>query len=229
MTPVMIAPPTTSVRRDRSASHGRHDAGSRTGALGWHASHPPGLDDTELLALWADSQAPRGRRERAFRQLVEHHRNRVFGLCLRELGSALDAEEATQDTFAKVARAATGFRGDSCVSTWMYRIAINTCRDIQRRQAVRPERPVADISIFESTPDGHEYGPEHVQGVETAAAIRHAMDRLDGLSRTLVILCLIQGTTCQEASQIMDMPVGTVKSRIHRARASMAAILAAND
>lgn len=186
-------------------------------------------DDAELLAAWADTSAPIGRRESAFRQLVATHHHRVFAVCLRELHSREDAEDATQDTFAKAARAAAGFRGHSAVSTWLYRIAVNACRDIQRQHARRPAHPVADIHAVAAVRGDHadDIG-QHVEWLDTTAAIRGAIDRLDDLSRAIVMACLVRGAPYRDASSSLGIPLGTVKSRIHRARASMARAVAAS-
>lgn len=188
----------------------------------------PGDDvEGELLATWADAARSRGERETAFRDLVDRFRHRVFAICVRELGSRSDAEEATQDTFAKVARSAESFRGDSKVSTWIYRIAVNACRDLQRHHGRRPSIPVEDIEgAFSRRTDGADEVADVAHGVELSSAIRDALDELDDLSRTLVLLCSVQGLSYPEASEVLDLPVGTIKSRIFRARARLAESLA---
>lgn len=183
--------------------------------------------EADLLASWGDDDAPRGDRETAFRDLVERFRHRVFAICVRELGSRSDAEEATQDTFAKVARSAGDFRGDSKVSTWIYRIAVNACRDLQRHHGRRPSTPVEDIeAAVARRVDGADVVADVASGVELSSTLRAALAELDDVSRTLVLLCSVQGLTYPEASQVVDMPVGTIKSRIFRARARLAETLA---
>ncbi len=180
-----------------------------------------------LLEVWADAQASRSAREDAFAMLVADMTPRVFAICHRELGNAADAEEATQDTFAKVARAASDFRGDAKVSTWMYRIAINACRDMQRRLGRRPQTPVADIeAAARRRVDGSDHVADVATGFEEADRLERAMARLDALSRTLLVLCAVEGMTYPEASTVLDIPVGTIKSRVHRARARLADLLA---
>ena len=191
---------------------------------------PASADDAEdvrLLAAWADDGRPRGEREAAFRSLVDRYQHRVFAICARELGSRHDAEEATQDTFAKLARAADDFRGDSRVSTFVYRIAVNACRDLQRYHGRRPSTPVDDLEpALARRVDGADEVADVAIGVELSAALQAALDDLDELSRTLVLLCSVQGLTYPEASEVLDVPVGTIKSRIFRARARLAESLA---
>lgn len=185
--------------------------------------------EADLLAAWADEQRPRAAREEAFRDLVQRFQRRVFAICLRELGSRADAEEATQDTFTKLARAADGFRGDSLVSTWIYRIAVNACRDLQRYHGRRPSTPVEDVEgAIARRVDGADEVADVAEGVELSETLRRALGELDDLSRTLVLLCSVQGLTYPEASDILDVPVGTIKSRIFRARAQLAESMAAS-
>ncbi len=183
--------------------------------------------EADLLGTWADGDRQRSDREAAFRELVEQFRHRVFAICVRELGSRHDAEEATQDTFAKVARSAADFRGDSKVSTWIYRIAVNACRDLQRHHGRRPSTPTDDIeAAVARRVDGADEVADVAWGVELSSTLHAALAELDEVSRTLVLLCSVQGLTYPEASEVLDMPVGTIKSRIFRARARLAESLA---
>jgi len=183
--------------------------------------------EADLLAAWADDTRPRAHREDAFRDLVGRFQRRVFAICIRELGSRTDAEEATQDTFAKLARSADSFRGDSKVSTFVYRIAVNACRDLQRYHGRRPSSPVEDIEgAVARRVGGADEVADVAEAVELSSTLRGALAELDDVSRTLVLLCSVQGLTYPEASEILDMPVGTIKSRIFRARARLAETLA---
>lgn len=189
----------------------------------------PGEDpsDEELVAVYVDAARSRYAREDAFRDLVTRYQRRVFAICVRELGNRSDAEDATQDTFVHLARKAHQFRGDSRWSTFVYRVAVNACRDMQRRQARRPQTPVEDVTEAQvaagMTPD---VAPDEVTGRETALQVQEALATLDELSRTLIVLCAIEGLSYPEAAEVLDMPVGTIKSRMFRARAQLAEVLA---
>lgn len=183
-----------------------------------------------LLETWADTDAARGTREQAFADLVAELTPRIFAVCHRELGNPADAEEATQDTFAKIARGADSFRGDSKVSTWVYRIAVNACRDLQRKLGRRPQVPVEDVEqAMRDRVDGRDHVADVATGHEQVDRLGRAMARLDEVSRTLLVLCAVEGVTYPEASEILDMPVGTIKSRVYRARAKLADLLAEDD
>ncbi len=182
--------------------------------------------DEELVAVYVDAARSRYAREDAFRDLVTRYQRRVFAICVRELGDRSDAEDATQDTFVHLARKAHQFRGDSRWSTFVYRVAVNACRDLQRRQARRPQTPVEDVTQAQvaagMTPD---VAPDEVAARETALQVQEALATLDELSRTLIVLCAIEGLSYPEAAEVLDMPVGTIKSRVFRARAQLAEVL----
>ncbi len=183
--------------------------------------------DEDVVAVYVDAGRARNDREAAFAELVRRYERRVFAICLRQLGSRADAEDAAQDTFVHLARKAHQFRGDSRWSTFVYRVAVNACRDLQRREGRRPHVPVADVTEAQVgagvTPDT---APDEVAGRETALEVQAALARLDDLSRTLIVLCAIEGLSYPEAAEILDMPVGTIKSRVFRARAQLAEMLA---
>lgn len=184
--------------------------------------------DEELLATYVDPSVPRAQRERAFRALVDRYEHRVFAICLRELRHRGDAEDATQDTFLHLARKGHQFRGDAKLSTFVFRVAVNACRDLQRRQGRRPQTPVADMvdTLGGAAADEAPGVEETVAGRTRAETVADALQQLDEVSRTLIVLCTIEGMTYPEASRVLDMPLGTIKSRVHRARARLADLLA---
>lgn len=195
-------------------------------------SHDPlgAATDEEVLAHYADGDAERARREAAFHELVSRYRHRIHGICFRYFGDHADAEEATQETFVLLVRRAGQFRGDSKLSTWIYRIAVNACHDLARRDARRPRTPVADVAaVAGAVPDPSGSPPELAAADELAHRLQEALGRLDEVSRACVILGPVEGRPYAEVAAILDMPVGTVKSRVHRARARLAELLAADE
>ena len=181
------------------------------------------VDDAALLAMFVDDRAPAGSRQDAFRILVERYQRRVFAVCLRALGSAQDAEEATQETFVRLARGARTFRGDAQLSTWLYRVARNVCTDEIRRQARRPSTPVTDITPFAD----RDPAPDETALVDTTDAVGRALASLDETSRRLLLLVAVDGLSYQEAAEAAGLAVGTVKSRVSRARARLGELLGA--
>lgn len=184
------------------------------------------LADEGVLALYVDPALPRGRREAAFGELVGRYERRVYGIAYRYFGDHADAQDAAQETFLQLARKADQFRGDSKLSTWIYRVTTNACNDLGRRLARRPQTPVADVGEAQAAADGSEATAEDViAGHELALEVQRALLQLDDLSRQLVILCAIEGQSYAEVSAALDLPVGTIKSRVFRARARLAELL----
>lgn len=186
---------------------------------------PGRLSDEALLERYLASTGSAVVRQAAFRELVDRYHRRVYGVCLHTLGSPSDAEDATQETFLKLARHAASFRGEAKLSTWLYRVARNVCTDLVRHDARRPSTPVADPGILDEAPSEG----DRAAGTDEALVVRAALDALDPSSRQALLLVAVQGLSYQEAGVALDLPVGTVKSRVSRARHRLADLLAAAD
>lgn len=184
------------------------------------------LTDEELLEAYVVGDDA----ESAFRMLVERHERRVYAICYRYFGDRSDAEDATQETFLRVARHAESFSGGSKLTTWLYRIAFNACHDAVRYRERRPQVPIEDVVAAADARDQHDalgWGPgDPLIAAETADRVQRALLRLDEVSRTLLILVALEGASYAEAAAALDLPVGTAKSRVHRARARLADLLA---
>jgi len=180
------------------------------------------MTDEAVLSVYADASRGRGEREAAFRTLVERYQRRLFAVCVRVLGSADDAEEAVQETFVRLARSADTFRGESKLSTWMYRVARNVCTDRVRHDARRPSTPVEDVTTVADPPARD----DAVDARLTGLAVETALRRLDDRSRMLLLLVAVDGLSYAEAAEVAELPVGTVKSRVSRARVQLGELLA---
>ncbi len=185
--------------------------------------HLTDATDEDLLQA---TLAGGAQRERAFLELVERYERRVYGICYRFFGNHADAQDATQDTFLAIARRADRFRGDSKLSTWIYRIAVNACKDRARARDRRPQTPVEDVAETAAAGGVDLSSQDEFGLVEVRGEIADALAQLDDVSRTLIILCAIEGRDYGEVSEIMDLPIGTIKSRVFRARAKLAELLA---
>jgi RNA polymerase sigma-70 factor, ECF subfamily len=183
------------------------------------------VSDEQVLSNYLDRSRPSGDREAAFHELVRRFQHRLFAVCMRVLGSPVDAEDAVQETFVKLARHAEGFREEAKLSTWLYRVARNVCTDRVRYEARRPATPVDDITEVADEPDPS----DHLAAHDTATVVRAALDQLDEQSRTLLLLVSVDGLSYAEAAEVADLPVGTVKSRVSRARVQLGELLAAAD
>lgn len=169
---------------------------------------------------------------RAFRELVTRHQDRVFSLALRMLGDAQEAEDISQEVFISAHRHLPRFRGDCRLSTWLYRITRNHCLNrlkyLGRREtesAPRTEAPAAEAEIeLVAQPERPD---KALLGAEERAHVHNALRQLSPEHRLLVILRDIEGLSYEEIGRIADVPGGTIKSRLHRARAALADVLAA--
>jgi RNA polymerase sigma-70 factor (ECF subfamily) len=177
--------------------------------------------DEELIAAFVASTGHV--RDNAFNELVDRYERRVYGICYRYFGDHADAQDATQETLLTILRRAASFRGDSKLSTWVYRVTVNVCNDLARKRARRPQTPVEDVG--ELAGDALALEDEAIGATETVMQVQRALGQLDELSRTLLILVAIEGQGYREVAEALDLPVGTVKSRVHRARAQMAVLL----
>lgn len=167
--------------------------------------------------------AQRGDTE-AFNQLVLAYQTTVFNVALRTLGHVEDAADATQETFLAAYRAIREFRGGS-FKAWLLRIAVNTCYDLLRR---RQRRPATSLDVvLEETGDipslaDRRVGPERAAlAAETISAIEQALLTLPDDQRTIVVLCDVHGLSYEEAAEVEGVALGTVKSRLSRARARL--------
>lgn len=175
----------------------------------------------------------RARDETAFNELVRAYERRVFGLMLRMLGRRQEAEDLAQEVFVQVFKAIDQFRGDSKLSTWIYRIGVNLCKNhtkyLQRRHSNEQDEfePLAErapMSNAKGTTVGDIARPdEMLVGRELEAVVQRAIASLEPEFREALILRDVEDLSYEEIAQITGVPDGTVKSRIHRARAQLKA------
>src|SRR5687767_2967304 len=164
----------------------------------------------------------------AFEALLMRHQNRVYAFCLRLLGDAAEAEDVAQDVFLTVYKSADTFRGESAFTTWLLRIAknqsLNRIKYLERRgRSMR--RSIDEISDerMARAEDGVERRPDVlIEGGETAALVQQAIATLGEEHRMVLVLRDVEDLSYEEISQITGLPIGTVKSRIHRGRSALA-------
>ena len=158
----------------------------------------------------------------AFAEIVRRHRDRLWAVALRTVGDREEAADAVQDALLSAYRGASGFRGDSAVTTWLHRIVVNACLDRIRRQRAHPTVPLPG----DGGPDADRYaGPEpaaQAPDQDTAMTVRAALAELPAEQRAALVLVDMQGYPVAEAAQILGVAEGTIKSRCARGRARMA-------
>jgi RNA polymerase sigma-70 factor (ECF subfamily) len=178
-----------------------------------------GVEQSDLELV---KRAQRGERG-AFDLLVLRYQHKVVKLVARLLRDPTEAEDVAQEAFVKAYRALASFRGDSAFYTWLYRIAVNTARNAMASRQRRPLDYEADLSETEQSAVAsrmsHSDTPEATAlSDEIHATVNRAVADLPEDLRTAIILREIEGLSYEEIAAAMDCPVGTVRSRIFRAR-----------
>ena len=167
---------------------------------------------------------------RAFDLLVLKYQHRIFGLINRYVRDTDEVQDVAQEAFIKAYKALPGFRGESAFYTWLYRIAINTAKNYLVSRSRRPpgtDIEVADAEYLEGGGGLREIEtPENALfGAELKVVVERAIAGLPEDLRTAVTLREFDGLSYEDIADIMDCPVGTVRSRIFRARESIDALV----
>ena len=171
------------------------------------------------------------RDERAFSEMVRLYERRVFALVLRMLGNAAEAEEMAQEVFVQVFKAIGSFRGESKLSTWIYRIAINLCKNRAKYLKVRHSNEQDELDeVAERQHLGGkasanvaqlERPDEMIAAREVERIVQRSIAKLDDTFRECLVLRDVEELSYEEIGEITSLPEGTVKSRIFRARAML--------
>lgn len=172
----------------------------------------------EILLI---SRARGGDRE-AFGALVEQYRDNVYRLAYRMCGNAYDADEAAQEAFVAAWRALPNFRGDAKFSTWLYRLTTNAAIDVMRRE--KRHQTVGDGEMVDLADDA-DSPQETVERTEQQEAVQKALATLSEEYREVLLLRYMEELDYAEIAEVLQLPSGTVKSRINRAKAALKAAL----
>ncbi|MGW6203108.1 RNA polymerase sigma factor SigM [Streptomyces sp. NPDC055089] len=175
-----------------------------------------GTSDQDLLADHVAGEPD------AFGELVRRHRDRLWAVALRTLGDREEAADAVQDALISAFRAAHTFRGQSAVTTWLHRITVNACLDRVRKASSRKTAPVDDAERLDQLMEPHESAEAPAERQDLQRELFAALATLPAEQRAALVLVDMQGYPVAEAARILDVPVGTVKSRCARGRARLA-------
>jgi RNA polymerase sigma-70 factor (ECF subfamily) len=148
----------------------------------------------------------------AFANLVRRHERRVYNLAYRMIGRAEDARDVTQETFLSCFRKLDSFRGDSAFSTWLYRIAANATYDTLRRKTPVP------LASEDLVPPP---APDLAETASTAIDVQRALMLVPHDFRAVLVMHDVQGYPYEDIAEVLELPLGTVKSRLHRARVAL--------
>jgi len=162
-----------------------------------------------------------------FEILVGNYQQRIYATLLGMLGSPQDAEDVTQETFITAFRKLDQFGRRSSFYTWLYRIAFNAAIDLQRRKKRAKNQYVAsnNVDITQAADLHAESAASVVIAKETVTQVQLALSRLDEERRNIIVLRDLQGVDYAEIALMLDIPIGTVRSRLHRARIELREIM----
>lgn len=166
--------------------------------------------------------AAQGGDRNALDQLLRLHYERIHAVCRRVAGGTRDADDACQEALIKITRSLPRFDGRSSFATWAYRIATNAALDELRKRKRRPSLHLARES-GESEPEVVDpIAEQRLEHVSDRLVLDDALDDLDDNLRAAVVLRDVTGLDYREISEVLDIPIGTVKSRIARGRSALA-------
>ena len=175
------------------------------------------------------------RDEAAFNELVVLYERRVFALVFRMLRRREEAEDLAQEVFVQVFKAIDQFRGDSKLSTWIYRIAVNLCKNRSKYLARRYAGKTDDVDAMHdrsplSAAKGVSVGTisrpdELFEGMQLEIIVKRAIEQVEPDFREVLILRDVEDLSYEEIASVTGLAAGTVKSRIHRARAQLRALV----
>jgi RNA polymerase sigma-70 factor (ECF subfamily) len=173
-------------------------------------------DLTERELILASQHGDRS----AFKEIYERFRDRVYNLAYYSLGEALAAEDALQIVFMKVHQALPGFRFESSLATWIYRIALNECLNQNRRRSAHHVPLESILGSGEEIDTGSAPDDKHARN-ERREIIQQAVMELSPKLRTVVVLKYLEGLSYSEVAAVLECSPGTVASRLNRALAAM--------
>jgi RNA polymerase sigma-70 factor (ECF subfamily) len=182
---------------------------------------PRTYSDVELV-----KRAQRGESE-AFADLFHAHKARIYSICLRMTNNTAQAEDLTQDAFLQVFRKLSTFKGNSALSTWLYRIAVNTVLMHFRKKALK-QVSLDEPSSHDATMVRREYGSRdcRLSGAVDRITLARAIKDLPTGYRTIFLLHEVEGYEHQEIAEILDCSVGNSKSQLHKAKLRIREFLA---
>ena len=155
----------------------------------------------------------------AFRRLIEPHQDFVFRVAISVLGSREEAEEAAQDAFVRAYGGLSSFSGKVPFQAWMYRIAVRTALNARRRRRRRLIERLTPPAWFGGQASAATESPDtRLARQDVKVRLRAIIDRLPGKLHEVVVLSYLQELACSEIAEILNIPEGTVKSRLYRAR-----------
>ncbi|UMZ72559.1 RNA polymerase sigma factor [Natranaerofaba carboxydovora] len=169
----------------------------------------------------------------AYEKLIKKYENKVYSLCYRYSGNYDDANDLAQEAFIKVFNSIDKFKGKSAFSTWLYRVTANVCLDEMRKKKKTPisiDKPqeTEEGEVYFNLPD-QKYNPEIIAEKNDLKQLVHkGISKLPKEQRIIIILREMEELSYEEISEVLEISIGTVKSRLNRARKNLKEILSHN-
>lgn len=232
----VVPPPATAPRRAASGPGGPPAPQVNTGVQGTSKPASPSRSGTETRE--ADLELVRRAQKgdvKAFEDLLGRYRRKVFGLAMGMVGNRDDAMDVMQDAFVRVYRHLGSFQGDSSFYTWVYRITMNLCIDHVRKAARMRAAPYEDRLAHDNVDQGdfpilpvrHDVNPgKAARRHEVMEKLARALEDLPPHHRAVIVMREFEGLTYEEMAQVMQVPKGTIMSRLFHARHKLQKALA---
>lgn len=168
----------------------------------------------------------------AFGELVTRYQDRLFNTVIRMVGNSEDARDVVQEAFLNAYQSLHSFKGDSLFFTWLYRIAVNTAISYRRKRKVllRLHLGAEESGGIDPADSSEESRPGHaLELAEEERRVHDALSRLSPEHRAVLVMKDLEGQKYEDMAEILDVPIGTIRSRLHRARLELRDILAKDE
>jgi len=182
-----------------------------------------GWKDVQLTDEQLVNKFKEGNRE-AFEELVGRYEKRIYNLAYRFTGNHADAGDLAQEAFIRVYRALPKFRAESSFSTWIYKVAANVCRDELRKQRKRKSISLENMEVNQgeiAIADGAQSPEEVVERRDLQVRVQKYINQLSEEQRLILVLREMQNLSYEEIARVLECSLGTVKSRLSRARTAL--------
>ncbi len=179
------------------------------------------LDDTDILRRFKNGDSS------AFKEIVLAYQDSIYSLCTYMIGDPANARDVAQDVFLKAYQNLKTFKPNASIYTWLYRITVNTCIDYKRKISFESlfRHQQHEEDIIENEPSG-DPSPESLYGSkQTAVAVKEALGKLSQKLKAVIVMKEIEGLSYEEIADALDLSIGTVKSRISRAREELKSLM----
>ena len=177
-------------------------------------------DDNRLIAECREGNTA------AFGELVQRYQDRLFNSVLRLTDNAEDARDVVQEAFLHAYQSLHSFKGDSLFFTWLYRIAVNSAISMKRKKRVVQRIQPGESGAIDPLDQSESNRPEHaIEMAEDERKVHEALAKLSVEHRAVLVMKDMEGMKYDEMAEILGVPVGTIRSRLHRARLEMRDLL----